>query len=148
RLQFAGTPEGVEEFVVPRQGFQVEKHRPRCVRRIGHVHIARRELPDEPRVDRPESKVVMWLLGSLENPLEFRCREIRVRYEARTATNEIGRKLPTTLDRSAVLPDDRGVHGAAALLVPDERRLALGREPDRRDTRRAEHHRSARRLAT
>ncbi len=102
------------------------------------MRSARRELPDEPRVDRPECEPVSWLLGSLENPLELRCREVRVGHEACAATNEISRKLPTTLGRSAILPDDCRVHGTPASLVPDKGRLALVRDPDGHESSRAD----------
>ena len=98
----------------------------------------RRELPDEPRVDRPECESVALLLGSLENPLELRCREVRVGHQACAATNEVSWKLPTTLGRSAILPDDCRVHGTPAALVPEERRLALVRDPDCHESSRAD----------
>ena len=93
------------------------------------------ELPDEPRVDRPEASLSVVVES---NPLELRCREVRVGHQACAATNEISWKLPTTLGRSAILPDDCRVHGTPAAPVPEERRLALVRDPDGHESTRAD----------
>ena len=66
-----------------------------------------------------------------EEPLELRRREVRIRDEAGALADQLGGQLRAALGGAAVLPDDRVVHRHAGRAVPEERRLALVRDPDR-----------------
>ena len=92
------------------------------------MHGSAGELPDEPRVDRPEGQVAR---GLAEDPLELRRREVRVGDEPRPVADEIGGELLAPLGRAPVLPDDGAVGRLAARPIPDDRRLALVRDADR-----------------
>ena len=49
--------EQVEQLVRPVERVQVEEHRPGRVRQVRGVHPTSGQLPDEPRVDRPEGEL-------------------------------------------------------------------------------------------
>src|SRR6058998_3761670 len=89
------------------------------------------ELPDEPGVDGAESQLAGSGLGPREQPLELRRREVRIRHEPRPGADQVGRQLATPRGRPPVLPDDRAVYGPPSGALPEQRRLALVRDPDR-----------------
>ena len=99
-----------------------------------------REVPDEPRVDRPEDgATVPRPLGEAvdlaQEPLDLRRREVRVQHEARVGADERlvsgGAQLGAAVGRAPVLPDDRAVQRLAGGRIPHAHRLALVRDPDR-----------------
>ena len=120
--------EELEQLVVPVERREVEEQRSRGVGDVGRVHGPAGQLPDEPRVDRPEGEVAR---GLAEDPLELRRREVRVRDEPRPVADEVGGELLAALGRAPVLPDDGAVGRLAARPIPDDRRLALVRDADR-----------------
>ncbi len=54
------------------------------------------------------------------------------RDEARPVPDQVMRELDAALGRPPVLPDDRALHGPPRPAIPDDRRLTLIRDPDRR----------------
>ena len=122
-----------EELVVPVERVQGGEHRARRVRRVGDVHGAVRQPPDEPAVDGAECERLLRQLRAGEKPLELRRREVRVGNEPCPLANEAIGKLAATLGGPSVLPDDRPLHGDSAPALPDERRLALVRDADPRE---------------
>ena len=108
------------------------------------------QVVDEPRVDRPHDKLALAgsvakvaasgalhleRLGVIEDPLGLGRGEVRVGFEAGLLTNVLDFvRLLQFLDavrRSAVLPHECVVDRSPRLAVPDDRRLALVRDPDR-----------------
>ena len=75
-------------------GVEVEQHRPRRVRHVGDVRRPARQLPDQPRVDRPEGELPLRARGAGEDPLELRRREVRVADEAGALADELRRAAP------------------------------------------------------
>ena len=120
-----------EQLVVPRAAVEVEQHRPRGVRDVGDVLPPAGQAPDEPRVDRADCELAGRNGGALQQPLELRRREVRVRDEPGAAADQLGRQLAAPLGRAPVLPHDRVVDRPSGAPLPDERRLALVRDPDR-----------------
>ena len=70
-------------------------------------------------------------VGPREQPLELRRREVRVRHEPRPCADQVGRQLAAARGRPPVLPDDRAVDRPPGGALPEQRRLALVRDPDR-----------------
>ena len=134
-------PEQGEQLVVPLARREIEQHRPRRVRHVGDVRRPARQLPHEPRVDRPERELRLRLLDPRQDPLELRRREVRVGDEPGSLADQRGRQLRAALGGAPVLPDDRGMHRRAGTPLPDDGRLALVRDPDRRRARERPHQR-------
>ena len=107
-----------QQLVVPVTGREVEQHRPRRVRHVGDVRGTARQLPDEPRVDRPERKLACRELGAREDPLELRGREVRVGNEPGPLADQLRRQLGAALRRTPVLPHDRRTHRVARCPAP------------------------------
>ena len=89
------------------------------------------ELPDQPRVDGAERELARSGVGPREQPLELRRREVRVRHEPRPGADQLGGQLAAPRGRPPVLPDDRAVDRPPCGALPEQRRLALVRDPDR-----------------
>ena len=118
----------------------VVEHRAACVGNVGRMHLAAREVPDEPAVDGAEEQAA--LIGKLacashvvEQPLDLARREVRVRMQARGALDvlagaRLGAKLLDDRRRATALPHDRVGDGTAGLAVPDDGRLALVGDAD------------------
>ena len=53
--------------------------------------------------------------------------------EAGPLADQVARQLAAALGRTPVLPDDRALHRVAGAAIPDDRRLALVRDPDGRE---------------
>jgi hypothetical protein len=124
-----GHAEELEQVEVPRERLEVEEERARCVRDVRRVDLSSSELPHEPRVDGAESEASRLPPG--QQPFELRRGEVGVGDESRAVADELARELAAALGGAPVLPDDRAVDGLAAASVPDDRRLALVRDPDR-----------------
>ena len=131
----------------------VVEQRARGVRRVRQVLA--RELEDQPRVDRPEhgatvSRALAQAVDVIEQPLHLRRREVWVEHQPRALAHErfvsLLAQLRAARGGAAVLPDDRVVQRLAALRVPHADRLALVRDPERRQVARA-HARVEQRLA-
>src|SRR6058998_3432901 len=93
------------------------------------MDAAARQLPDEPGVDGAEREPVR--AAVTKQPFELRRREVGIGNEPGARPDEVLRQLATPLRRTTVLPDDRALHGLARSPVPQQRRLALVRDPDR-----------------
>ena len=124
----------------------VEEQRAARVRRVGDVHSAAGQVPDEPGVDRAERELAA--LGALaraghvvEQPLELRAREIGVDDEAglRGEQSGVASRAQRVAQRrgAAILPDDRVGDRLAGRAIPQHRGLALIGDADRRDARAA-----------
>ena len=81
----------------------------------------------------PKASSACGRLGAAEDPLELRRREVRIADEPRPLAHEVGRQLARNVRRAAVLPDDRALDRTAGPALPDDRRLALVRDSDRRE---------------
>ena len=82
--------------------------RARSVRRIGHVHCAVRELPDEPGVDGAERKVVAAVLA--QEPLELGRGEVRIGDQSGALARI--RSVSSSRQRSAVRRSCQTIAGA------------------------------------
>src|SRR5262245_39969173 len=107
--------------------------------------LATGEAPNQEGVDSPERELscVGMLSGAgyiLQDPAQLRTREIRIQYEPRAFLQP---GFPpfvrrTELGCTAILPNNRTMHGPTCLAVPHQRRLTLVRDRDCRQVRR--HH--------
>ena len=135
----------LQECLVPCAVREMVEHRARGVRVIRRVHLAARELPQKPAVDRAEGEVAFFrqlaCAGHIvEEPADLADGEIRREHHRRVLTElfqEIG-VLAEALDnllRLHRLPADGVVNRPPRMAIPDHRRLALIRDADRRDFR-------------
>src|SRR5262249_23685404 len=79
-----------EELVVPLERRDVEEQRPGGVGLVRRVDAAARQLPDEPRVDRPEGQLGLPQVGLRKQPSELRGGEIGVADESGALAYEAG----------------------------------------------------------
>jgi hypothetical protein len=133
--------EEAEKLVVPRAAMDVEEQRARGVGDVGHVAPTAGELPDEPTVDRAECETAALCRLAhtghvIEDPLKLGAAEIRVGHESGFRgehVREAALAQRVAHARGApVLPHDRIADRRAGRAVPDERRLALIGNADRR----------------
>jgi len=118
-----------------------------CARGVGNVrrvHAPAREAPQEKRIDGAERQLTA--LGAcarprhvIEHPGDLGAGEVRVEQQARLATNQglgaRGLERRARLRRAPVLPDDGAMDRLAGGALPDDRRLALIGDAERRDAR-------------
>ncbi len=133
--------------LVPVERAQVHQHRAAGVGHVGDVHAARGsagEVPQQPRVDRPERQLTA--LGALararhvlQDPRELRPGEVRRQRQPDVLAQAIGPVLAGELAHerggARVLPDDRVADRLARAPVPHDARLALVGDADRGDVR-------------
>ena len=109
------------------------------------MHRTLGELPDQPGLHRSEQQLALLCklsrtLNIIENPLDLRRRKIRVNDQSRLLTVCLLETLRLQCIRnvrsSAALPHDRIIDRFSSLLVPDNRRLTLIGDTDRRNIRR------------
>ena len=114
------------------------------------MHRTLGELPDQPGLHRSEQQLALLCklsrpLNIIENPLDLRRRKIRVNDQSCLLTVCLLESLRLQCIRnvrcSAALPHDRIIDRFSCLLVPDNRRLTLIGDTDRRNIcrRRADH---------
>src|SRR5690606_25455787 len=107
-----------------------------------NVFSAAGQVPDKPRVHRPESKVAV--LGSrppivelIEDPTVLRRRALRINDSPQAVCHFLSSlfrgQTATNVRRSAALPNVRGADGPAGRAVPDDGSLALVRDAQRLD---------------
>ena len=133
-----------KDLIVPLQGVDIEKHRARGVGIVRHVYLSAGQLPDDPRLHCAEQQLAA--LGTFphagnifKDPAELRPGEICVNDKPGLPPEHVGQ--PPGLQTVAVfacpaaLPDDRVTHRLAGVLIPDDRRLALVGDADRRNIR-------------
>ena len=136
RQQRAVDAEEREQLVVPVERRERAEQRARRVRPVGRVHLAaasasRRATRRRCRRRGPAGVVLA------QQPLELRRREVRVGHEARPLADQPGVELAAAVGGAPVLPDDRRRDRPAGRALPEQRRLALVRDPDRRQVGRA-----------
>ncbi len=111
----------------PARAVGAEQRRDRGVARVDHVERALREVPRDPGVDGAEAEVARSVrIERVEEVLDLGRRGVRCEPESRGAVHE------AVDDRPEVLPALRGPDGFTGRPVPDHRRSALVRDPDRR----------------
>ena len=99
------------------------------------------ESVDQKRVDRTEGKVTCLsarlTARVVENPAHLRAAKIGIENQPGTGTKvrlePTGFELFTERVRAPTLPHDRRINGVAGAAFPDDRCLALVRDPDRGD---------------
>ena len=135
----------LQERLVPCAMCEVVEHCARGIRVVRRVHLAARELPQKPAVDRAEGEVAFFRQLAcagyvVEEPADLADGEIRREHHRRVLAElfqEIG-VLAEALDnllRLHRLPADGVVNRPPRMAIPDHRRLALIRDADRRDFR-------------
>ena len=133
--------EQVAELLGPVTGAEVVEHGPAGVRRLGGVHLAAGQVPQQPRVDGPERQVVVD-----DDPARhgaaipyFVSREVRVEHEAGRGPHpgELagGGELVASPAVLPVLPHDGPVARAAGAAIPRHHGLPLVGDPDGSDQR-------------
>ena len=100
------------------------------------------QFPDQPAVDSPKEEVAFFsffpgAFDVVQDPFDFRAREISVDDQARLVTKFIDQAagLEVFANRGGLtgLPDDGVVHGVARVLIPDDCRFTLVGDADGRD---------------
>ena len=135
-----GTSRIAEQLVVPVAGLDVEQQRARGVGRVGGVHLAAGQPPDQEAVDRAESKFAA-LGARAARPSPCRaarrswCRRNKGRAAARSCALKVGScpsrfSLRHSVGGAPVLPDDARCGSACRSPVPDDDRLALVGDAD------------------
>ena len=131
RQQVARDAEQLEQLVVPLRPAQRAEQRAARIAGVAHVHAG--EPVEQPRRDVAVGEVAV--LSLVEQPAQLRRRERGVQLEpgaladqrrvlAQPGAHGVG---------AAVLPDDRGMDRAPGLAVPDDERLRLVGDAERRD---------------
>ena len=125
----------------------VEDHRARRVRHVGHVGATAGELPHQPRVDRPAEQLarrgaLLRPRDLIEDPADLRGGEVRVDDQP-GALADLRRKAhpaQALADRlgDPALPHDGGVDRRSRRAFPYHRGLALIGDPDGRDVARGQ----------
>ena len=120
----------------------IEEKGARGVGRVGRVHLAAGQAPQEEGVDGAGAEFAGLgtpprALHPIEDPGEFRRREIRI--EEKPGPRGDGgfgsrlAKVGAGIGGPPILPDDRAMHRLAGLAVPDDDGLALVGDAERRD---------------
>ena len=142
REHTSGDVQLLQDLVVPLQRVDVKEHRAGGVGIVGDVHLAARQLPDEPRFDCAEQQLAAlrtltraW--DVFEQPVDLRAGEIGVDDEAGLGAEAfrqtLGLQTVAVFARAAALPDDGVVDGLACDLIPDDGGLALVGDADGSD---------------
>ena len=135
-----------QQLVVPGVAADVVEQGAAGVGRVGRVDRAAGQPPQQERIDRAEGEFAA--LGArpcagdiVEQPGDLGRREIRVEQQSRARCDQRlvprGAQPLADVGGAAVLPDDRAMDRRAGLAVPDQRRLALVGDADRRQLGRA-----------
>ena len=134
-----------EQRVVPVAGRKIHELRAARVRDVRDVQAARgaaREVPGEPRVDRAEQRVAGRRLRArvrhlIEQPFELQRAEVRRERQpgrrAEPVSSAVARVGRDEVRDARVLPDERVVQRPPRAAIPEHGRLALIRDPDRRE---------------
>ena len=109
--------EELEQLVAPVERREVEQHRARRVRDVRRVHVAARQLPQQPRVDGAEREPV-GRASLAQDPLELRRREVRIGREPGAGADLGGGQLAAALGGAPVLPHDRRVDRSRRCVGP------------------------------
>ena len=142
RQQRAVDAEEREQLVVPVERLERREHRARRVRHVGDVHRRRRSASRRATLSTvPNASPSRRVLA--QEPLELRRREVRIGDEPGLRADQLGVELAAALGGAPVLPHDRGRDRRSRRAVPEQRRLALVRDRDRRQVGRLD----ARRLS-
>src|SRR2546430_3499777 len=141
RQHGARDPEELQHLVVPVPRLEVQAERSRGVARVRGVHAATGELPEEPRVHRAECQLAALGSGArardrIEEPADLGAGEVGVEDEPGAFLHKrldpLGAQAVTDRRRPSALPDDRAVDGRSRCTIPEDGRLALVGDPDRR----------------
>ena len=120
----------------------IEEHRPRGVAHVGDVYPTAGELPDDPAVHGSETKFSLFgplasAFDVVEDPLDFRGREVGVEHQAGFCPNRFGPPLAfeelAVVGRAPILPHDGVVDGQRGLAIPYDGGFALVGDPDAGD---------------
>ncbi len=145
-----GTPNSASSSSSQAERLQVHQHGAAGIRDVGDVRAtvdAARQVPDHPAVDRAEHGLatrcgLAHAFDVLEYPLQLGTGEVGGWRKSGALTNELpgGRAIQRADDPigARVLPDDRVVPGPSGFRIPDDRRLALIGDADRRQIPRRE----------
>src|SRR5262245_44661653 len=126
--------EQTQQLRIPITSVDVIQKRARRVRNVGHMRAVAGEMPDEPAIDRAESKFAAFgtrtrVRHMIQEPGDLGAAEVWIDDEARPLAHQVfGTTLPQFIAqscRAAVLPDDRIVKRHAGLSVPHDRGFAL-----------------------
>src|SRR5437773_639409 len=141
RERLGGDAEQFEEIAIPHAPADVVEHRPGRIGVIGGEGLAIREPINQPGVDRAKHHVAVLRtlaqsLHVLEQPLDLRCREVRIEHEAGARLHQrallLLLELRTTRRGAAILPHDGAMDRPAGGALPRANRLALIRDADSR----------------
>ena len=132
-------PQPVENLLIPAAGMNIKHHRPGSVGVIGREDLPARQLPHQPGVYRPKTKLPFFrplprTRNLIENPGNLGRREIGVNQQ----TCRLADILPPALFFQlfaqwccpAALPNNCVIDRAASALFPNNRRLPLIGDPD------------------
>ena len=135
----------LQQRVVPRAVREVVEHRARRIRIVCRMNLAACELPEEPAVDRAEGEVALFCQSTrtghvVEEPADLADGKIW-RENHRRVLAELLQKIGVFAEafddllRLHRLPADGMMDRPSRMAVPEDGRLALVRDADRRDFR-------------
>ena len=134
RQKRRGNVHRAQKHLVPLLLVNVEQHRARRVRRVGHMHAPARQAIRQKAVHGAEAQLpvlrpVARTVDAVKQPFELRSGKVRVRNQSRAVADGVAQTvLLQALDQrrgAAALPHDRVVQRPARLSFPQKRRLAL-----------------------
>ena len=135
-----------QDVLIPLQRVDVEQHRAAGVGVVGHMDPAAGQLPDEPGLHRAEQQPPGLGLFPrtghvVQDPFQFGGGEVCVNDQTRLCPEGLGQaprlEFVAVGAGAAALPDDGMIDRLPGLPVPDDGGLALVRDADSRDVRRA-----------
>ena len=136
-----------QDVVVPVAPVDVVEQGAAGVARIGAVQRAAAQIPQQPRIDRPEGEFARFGPGAdarhvIQQPRDFRAGEIGIRdqpgFRADRPVEPVRADHVAHRRGAAALPHDRVMDRLARLAIPEQRGFALVGDADRRHVRRAD----------
>ncbi len=133
--------EVLAELVIPCQIVDIEEHRSRGIGVVGRMGSSACQTVEDPGVDCSEEDVAesgtsLQARHLVQDPLDLRRREIRVRHESGLISDLFdelrirGFQFLNEGRRSSALPDDRVIDRSSRVLFPQDRGLTLVRDTD------------------
>ena len=126
--------EQVEQFFIPLEGMDVEKHCPGSIADICHVNISSRKHPDQPGIHCSETEFPSLCPAPcsgniLQNPSYLGRAEICIDYQACLGSDEVSQALVlegiAVLGCPSVLPYDGVIYRRSCLGIPHDGSLSL-----------------------
>ncbi len=132
--QTGGNIEHFEQLFVPALFVDIKQQGTRGIARVGGMHFAAGQAPQQKAVDRAECQLPGFRPAActrhiIENPGQFAGGEIRIQQQATATAGHFLQPLRLQssypVRRATVLPDNRGIDRLATAAIPNQRGLTL-----------------------